>query len=176
MSKKYEHGDIATFYFVVISDKEKRIQGWTDDKDLAKYYMDFHKCKRFILKEITRPIDEINKILEENLHDEIVICNIVVKSKEKKKGFDVIPIPATNTEILFINEEVNGFMTSYIDYGYLNQVIPYLDKEYQRALRDIFLSDIIKQVIHSKKSNIAMNIQYDQLSILFRSFPEYFGK
>lgn len=176
MSKHYEKGDIATFYFIIAeSNNDSRIQGWTDEKVLAESYIEFHKCKSFKMKSITRPIEEINKILEENIHDEITIHNLIVKDPDKPGKVRTIPVPVTETEFTFIREESNTFMTSMVDYGYLNTVIPYLKKDYIKALKSIFLIPIIHLVVNNKQSEITSLIQFDELGVLFRSFPEYFG-
>ena len=75
---KYQPGDIVTYYFIIKEfDGNKIIQGWTDNKELAKFYMDFHKCKKFKIKTITDSIEEINKIREENWNDEIKLFHII---------------------------------------------------------------------------------------------------
>lgn len=179
---KYERGDVVTYYFVIYEDKkrdEQRIQGWTDDKSLAKIYMEFHNCKNLFLKSITKTIDEIAKILEENRNDEIQITNINVRNRERhKKGEECVgmAIPATQTECQFINEETANFMIQDIRYSYLNTAIPYLKNKYQKALDDIILWPIIKKVCDNKESAIVKCIELDQLLVLFRSFPDLFGK
>ena len=133
MSKKYEPGDTATFYFVITEyNGHKEIQGWTDQKELVQVYMDFHKCKKFHVKKITNTIEEINKIVEENIHDEIGIYNISIKDRGKKyEKIKEINIPATVTEIMFLNEEANTCMASQIGYSELNEMIPFLKNKYQ---------------------------------------------
>ena len=176
---KYEVGDIVTYYFIIVEDSNgKRIQAWSDHKELVKYYMEFHKCKQFVIKSLTKPIEEISKILEENLHDEIKIHNMIIKNKDgkKEKEWKTIPIPATETEYMFISEETNTYIASRINYSYLNESIPYLKGKYQRALHDIFLTDVIKKVIHGQNPKSTQMIMFDQLMVLFESFPDNFGK
>ena len=67
------------------------------------------------------------------------------------------------------------FLASRIDYGLINDAIPYMKKKYQNILQSVFLTDVIKKVIYSKNSNFTNSIQFDELMILFRSFPENFG-
>ena len=177
MNKRYEPDDVATFYFIINEfNNHKEIQGWTDSMDLAKIYMDFHKCKNFHLKKMTSTIEEINNIIEENLHDEISIYNISIKDRNKKYGKVVdINIPATVTEINFLNEESSTYMASQINYSSLNAVIPFLKDKYQKAMSDILLIDVINSVIHNKTSHITNCIEFDHLMILYRSFPDNFG-
>lgn len=176
---KYEVGDIVTYYFIIVEDDNgKHIQAWSDNKDLVKFYLEFHNCKKFVLKTMTRTVEEISKILEENLHDEIKIHNIHIKDTKSKNGtgYKTISIPATETEFMFINEESNTFMASRINYSFINEAIPYLKGKYRDALKNIFLTDIIKKVIHGQNPKITQMIEFDQLLILFESFPENFGK
>lgn len=175
--KQYEHGDIATFYFIINKfGNNNIIKAYTDSKDLAKIYMDFHKCKKFTIKKVTKPIDEITPILEENIHDEIGVYNIIIKDPDKKYGkTKEAIIPATMTEMHYINEEARTYMGSRVSYDNLNMMIPYLKNKYQRALHDILLNDVIAYVVHNKHSNILTDIDFDTLMMLYRSFPDEFG-
>ena len=178
---KYQSGDIVTFYFVIKDmGSEKIIQGWTDNKEIAKFYIEFHKCKDFKLKKITNTIEEINKISEENWNDEIKLFNIITRNRNKKSkhddNFETIAIPATETEIRFVREETSTFLASRINYGLLNEVIPYMKKKYRDVLESIFLTDIIRKVIYNKNERITQLVEIDQLMILYKSFPENFGK
>jgi len=177
---KYQPGDIVTYHFIIKEmNGDKIIQAWTDSKEIAKFYLDFHKCKYFRVKSLTKSIEEITKILEENWNDEIRIFNIITKNrtgKHKDEEFITISIPATETEMMFIREESSTFLASRINYGYINEAIPYMKKKYQDVLQSIFLTDVIRKVIYSHKVKFAQSIQFDELMILFRAFPENFGK
>lgn len=174
---KYEPGDIATFYFIINEYNDtKEIKGWTSKKQLAEFYIDFHKCPKYQLKKITKPIEEIYKITEDYYHSEIIIGNILVKNREKKGEVKLISIPATQDELNFIHEESSTFFATMMGYSYLNNVIPYLKKKYIEALDDIFLSSVIKKAIHNQSDKINQYIQLDELMILLKSFPENFGE
>lgn len=176
---KYETGDIATYYFVVMEDDGKnRIIGWTDKKELVKAYLEFHKCEKFKLKEVTKTIDEIGYILEENVHDEIKLLNIRVKDPDHKKGKEetkFILIPETEFSSIFISSEEQTFLASRINYSYINSAVPYLKDKYQKALNDIFLLDIIDAAINNKDTKIGRKMLFDELLILVRNFPDRFG-
>lgn len=178
---KYEPGDIATFYFVVKEHgSEKIIQGWTDNKEIAKFYMEFHKCKYFKLKSVTNNIEEIYKItIEENMNDEIKLFHIITKNCGKhKKGesYGMVCIPATEVESTFIREEANAFMSSHVNYSLINDAFPYLKKKYQNILQSIFLPDVISKVVYNKNPRFTQEIEFDHLMILFKTFPENFGE
>ena len=171
--KKYEEDDTMTCYFVVYDDdRSKIIRGWTDDKDLAKMYMDFHKCKHYKMKKVTNTFREVYHILEENINDEINIYNMNTRAKKGSKG---ITVPLTGTEHTLINEESNTFIASRVNYGYINDAFYYLKDKYQKALKHILLEDVMKNVVYSKHTKITLNLEIDDLMTLFLSLPDQFG-
>lgn len=177
---KYEPGDIVTYYFVVREDDKhgNRIVAWTDKKDLVQFYMKLHKCPNHRLKKITKTIEEINQIIGENRYEEIKIGNIYTLNRNSKKNRELVTVslPITDTEFLFVREECNSFYSGEIDYGYLNGVIPYMKKKYQNVLEDILLLSIIKKVVYNKNDKINQQLDLDQLILLFKCFPDDFGK
>ena len=150
------------------------IKAWTDKKKLATFYMEFHNCPRYILKTITKRIEDIVAITEENLHDEINIVNIYTRKNDKGDG-KLITIPATELEATIIREEANTFFQTKIDYSLLNEASGFLKEKYQRAFNKIFLTSIIRYVIHNKHDEVVQQINLDQLLVLIKSFPEDFN-
>jgi hypothetical protein len=173
---KYSVGDIVTYYFIVQKDdnNSKVIKAWTDNKKLAKFYLEFHHCPNFRLKKLTDRIENISKITEENYHDEIVLYNALIKGKGGKSK--IIVIPATEIEIRFINEECQSFLYTKIDYSYLSNAIPFMKEKYQKAFDNIFLNSIIKKVIEERSDKYNSLIELDQLQVLVESFPDSFGR
>lgn len=173
---KYDDGDMVTYYFVVNDDgRNKMIQGWTDDKNLAKSYMDLHKCKNYKLKTITKPFEEISAILEDNQHDEIQIKNILIRNPKKHNRAKYIPTPITDTEWRYINEECRTLLSSMVNYAFLDTAIPYLKKKYKDDLKNILLIDSIGVTIHGKRSPVLERISLDQMIVLLYSFKDNFG-
>lgn len=171
---KYEPGDTVTYYFILRDDDDKVIKAWTDKKKLAEFYMEFHNCPSYVLKTVTKTIEEIVAITEENLHDEINIVNLYTRKNNKGDG-KLITIPATELEATIIREEANTFFQTKIDYGLLNEAISFLKPRYRKAFDRIFLSSIIRYVIHNKHDAITQQINLDQLMVLIKSFPNDFG-
>lgn len=178
--KRYDPEDIMTCYFVVLDDgKNRQIRGWTDSKPLAEAYMEFHSCKGMRLKSLTKKFEDMVDILNENNNDEIQIFNITIRDPEKKKKHQDntkrISIPATDVEMMFIRDEGASFMYTTISYSYIFSAFPYLKNKYQKALSQIFLTDVMDKVLHNRMSPLVQTIQIDQLSLFVRSFPEQFG-
>lgn len=173
---KYDEGDLATYYFVINDNGVDRIiQGWTDNKDLANSYMEFHKCKNYKLKTVTKNIEEISEILEDNKHDEIQIKNIVIRHPKHPSKMKYVPAPITETEWRFINEECKTLLSSMVNYAFLNSAIPYLKGKYKEDLERILLIDAIRVTIHGKRSPILESVQLDQMMVLLYSFKDNFG-
>lgn len=176
--KRYEEDDIMTCYFVIYDDGNiKIVRGWSDNKEYAQMYLDFHKCKHYRLKKMTDTCREVVKILEENYNDEIELYNLSIRDKNGKKGelMKSIVVPMTNTEHTLVNEEINEFMASRINYGYINEAFYYLKSKYQKALKAIFLEDVMKKVVYEKHGKFVQQMQLDELMVLYRSLPDQFG-
>lgn len=175
---KFDSGDIVTIYFVVTHGTSRTgIQAWTFEKTLADFYMEFHKCKHFKLKSMKGTIEEMYKITEENIHDEIAIYNLWTHDpKDPTSDKPVtIPVPMTGTEYQHVNGECQSFMQNDIDYSLLSQGMDYMEPEYQKLLARTGLTDIIRYVIHNKQSKFVEGLQMDQLMVFARSFPDCFG-
>ena len=178
---KYEDDEVITYYFIIKEDDfgKKIIQAWTENKTLAKYYMEFHKCKDFRLKILTDTSKNISKIVEENLHDEILIYNLITKNRKKnKKGEDIVTIavPLTSTEKKFIQDEIETLGATSVDYGCINDAMSYLKNKHQQTLQSIFLLDMIKSVVYSQNNKFVHNIEFDELMLLYKHFDYNFGK
>ena len=174
MMKKYEEDDIVTFYFVTYEKgNEKCIRGWTDNKDLADVYMHFHSCKYYRMKKMKDSVREIYKIIEENTNDEIQLYSINTRGKRGSKS---MMVPMTLTEFNLLSEESNTFLSSRVNYGYINDVMYYLKGKYRDALEAAGLVDIIKAVLYGKNSKFIENTSIDNLMVLFMSLPDQFGE
>ena len=165
--------EILSMYFVIIHDKDgKRIQAWSESKDLAESYIEFYGSDMLSLKKITKTGVYIEDIIRENINDEIGLKLITVRDGDKTKE---IYIPATKTDSLLINDESSSMLSSRIDYGFLNGALYFLKDKYQDALQDIFLEAAIRQVVHNDHQKIFDKIKLDQMAILYYSRKDMFG-
>ena len=172
--KRYERGDDATFYFVIHKQrgKEKYIKAWTDNKEMLKFYMDFHETKNFSVKKISDRIESIQKLVEENLNDEITIGHVRIGDKHGEQL--LVALPVTETEMQFIREEDTSYMATTIDYSLINNLYPTLKKKYQHALEKILLIPIADFNVNNKFNEMVGRIFLNNVKILHRSFPDEF--
>lgn len=171
---------LVTFY-LVINDRlefdDARIQAWSDQKDLAKFYMAFHRCKHFTLRKITDTLYNMNRLLDECYHGEITLYNAVTKDRSKKRSsaYKYVRVPMTNNEIAIIKAENSGLAGTAVNYTILNDLYPYMSKKRKRLANDMMLTDAIKATIHNQPSQRIMGVKIDELYMLYRIFPETFG-
>ena len=164
MKEKYQDDDLVTYYFVINDDgRNKMIQAWSDDKKMVKFYMEFHNCKRFYMKELTKTFDEITKILDENNNDEIKIFNLTTRSKKHPHRVEYVPVPMTASEFSFIDSECKSYLSSMVNYSFISSALPYIKERYKHDLKMTMLIDIIDSVVHAKHSKLVEEIQFDQL-------------
>lgn len=176
---RYESGDVVTYWFVICTDRHgSRVQAFSDNKDLVKAYMEFHKSPDFEIKPMTDKIDTLAEIINENTHDEIQIANLRIrdpKAKDGKNPMRLIQAPVTETELILLNDDTNNFLNSAIPYGYLNAAIPYLKDKWQEVLDDIFLPDVIRKVVHQQTTSRMADINLDQLMLMLKIPNAHFG-
>lgn len=174
-----EDDDIVTYWFVIREEERgKYIQAYSRDKKLVKAYIDFHRCPRFTLKEITDKMKNIVPIINQHVHDEIAIIGISTKDPEAKKGqykMKLIQIPMTEEERLMLEENVKDYMQIDIPYGYLNSVKPYLKKKYRDALDAVFFPDVVNHVLYHDDPQRLRYVTLDQLVLFIKTNRANFG-
>lgn len=169
---KYESDDKVSCYFV-IDEKLNIIRAWSDNKDYAKVYMEFHNNKFYKLRKVTKLFSDIIQILEENINDEINLYNINTKDKHHKTKSIVIPM--TGTEFTLINDEGATYLSSRIDYGFINECMSLLKGKYKKGLDQILLTDVIQSTVYNKHSKVCQELGVDDLMVLYHSLPDQFG-
>lgn len=171
---KYEEDDLMTCYFVIYEQgSSKIISAWSDNKEYAKAYIDFHKCKYYRIKKVSDTARNIMKIIEENLYDEIGMHNITTRDKNGQPTTMVIPM--TETERNLISSEADSLLASRVNYGYINEAMYFLKDKYQKALKNILMKASIDMVVYSKPNKIINTIEIDELMVLLYTLPDKFG-
>lgn len=174
--KVYESDEEVTIYFVVFKKGAVRnVQAWSDNKELAKAYVEFHNCKDMKVRSLTKEMKDMIKLINENNHDEIEIQNLIMRDPKHRYSVKEVAVPMTASEGLVLRSDENSFMSSWIDYSLMNQAIPFMKNKWQRVLKAIHVEDVIASAVHSKQSKFTNSIKLDQLSVLLRSLPEHFG-
>lgn len=176
--KPYERGDIVTYYFVIMTDGDKRIiNAWTDDKQLAKFYMEFHKCPKFTLKPVTKAAEEFVDVINDNALDEIKIHRIKIRNPDgsKKKPLKYVEVPMTENERGLIRTNSTDLMGFQVNYSLLNEMMPYLKGFYRKGLEMIMLPEAIKISCYSKSGRMWSQCELDELLLFYTSNPEVFG-
>lgn len=177
--QKYDENDEVTLYFIIFKDRlETRICAWSDNKDYAKVYMEFHKCKNMEIRSRTDVFKRLIPILEENIHDEIQFMNLNVRNpnKNKKHKTTNIMVPMTETESDLLNYELNTKMSSVIDYNLINRMFYYLKDKYQKALKGILLKPMMEYVVHNKRNELLLDIDLDELMVFAKLTIDSFGE
>ena len=158
-------------------DKElnsNKIAAWSDDKNLIKYYLDFHNCKTFQTIKVEGTIEEYSDLLNDNIHDEITIANIRIRNSSKPYQEKIVQIPITDSEIDFIQTEEESYSSGRIDYGVLEKYYHRMKNKYRKIFDNILLTDVMMKVIHGDDSRYLNKIKQDQLAILYRLFSGNF--
>lgn len=176
--KQYDPDDVITCYFIVMEDSGRRIiKAWSDNKNFAKFYMDFHKCDSFTMKAITKKARDLIDIINENTNDEIMIARLKIRNpdRSKKHPTKTVEVPITETEHALIRESLGDLMGLRVDYSFLRDVLPYLKGYYRKGLEMLMLPEAIKQAVYNKPGQMWKDCEYDELIMLFVSNPEMFG-
>lgn len=179
--QKYDYlTDQVTFYFITVTDPtngEKWIKAFTDNRDLANFYLDFHHCPNLGLRKLTGTLEEIIPIVNsECRNDEIDVYHFQMRAR--KPGSDLtelVSVPATQQEYTQVQEQAQTFCSSKVNYHDINEVLPRLRGKYQSALATIGLLDVIGNVIRGKHTRFTREIAIDELRILVKFFPVDFG-
>ena len=136
--KKYDADERVTVYFVVRKSKregvESSIQAYSDDEYLVKAYMDFHKCKNFKIRTMTNRFDNILKVVEENMFDEIMPIPLTIRDPDNRSKTTTIVVPMTQNEHNLVTTEAHQLLATRIRYQALSSSIEFLKDKYQRAL------------------------------------------
>lgn len=172
--------DQVTVYFVMLKDPQhdkKIIKAYTDNKDLVKFYLEFHNCKYYSLHKLEDTYGKIVPILNENHQQEIGISYIYTrdpKRKNKDKPMKLIPVPLTTLEVDWLEELHSTSCGAMVNYHFIHDSLwPILKDKYQKALSVIGLKDAIVKEIYNNK-NVFSRIWYDDVALLSKFFQDEF--
>lgn len=178
--KKYDDEDEVTMYFIIRrkknADNDGYIAAYSDNRTLAEAYIEFHNCDIFKIKAMKDKFDHICKVLQENPHDEIEICNITIRDPDNPHKSKLLAVPMTRSEQTLVNGESLTLMASRVNYRVLGSMVDFLKDKYRNALSILHLKDAIAQAEQtSQVSKFIANIEIDDLVVFCRTCPEDFG-
>ena len=77
--RKYDRDDIVVLYIITFDDgRNNSVQAWTDDKEMAKSYLEFHSSHRMKMRVIKKRLRDLMDVINQNRNDEISICNLII--------------------------------------------------------------------------------------------------
>lgn len=174
-----DYDDEVVFYVIYSRELEKDcIIGWSDDKDLAKSYYEFHKCKNVYMKKLEGIYEKIYDILKDYINEQIFLKKL--KTIDNNKIIKLV-VPITVTEESLIYDQIETMCSFLVNYHDIIGWAEYLDKDYFNALNYLYLIDIARAQIygddpeHDKRINIKNFIEFDEIKLLTRLSPTTFG-
>ena len=165
------------------------VVAWSQNKDLAKFYMKFHKCKYMKLKTITDYPKYIHEhIINNNINCEIQLAPLPSKKYNKNTNSEYFIVPVTELELTDLNEFSGLFCEGLIDYKIIHSYYPYLKKKYRKAIDLILLPLIIQDVLFTSYKTFSSenydefinmrihDLELDKIALLYFIEPQLFEK
>jgi hypothetical protein len=185
----YDVDDMVKYYFICDKTGSMEIRGsrkrgsviaWSDDANLIKAYITFHKCSNHYIRTVEDRFQDIIKILNdaEIYHKQLAIVNLTTRNRSGKHRDDlteIIQLPLTNQEEEFISDIIADSYGSLINYLMIDDFYKKLKPRYRAALKSIGLIDMMNSSMRNVKSEFANSIIMDELMILIMEHRSSFG-
>ena len=190
----YSYDEKITIY-VITYNNPNDLRSTTDiiacskNKNLAKFYIEFHKCKYMKLRTIIDYPKYINEhIINNNINCEIQLAPMNSKIYNKNTDSTYFIVPVTELELTDLNEFSGFFCDGLIDYKNIHLYYSYLKNKYRKALDIILLGSVIKDVLFTSKKQFSnenwkeheemtiTNIEMDNIALLYLIEPHLFEK
>jgi len=178
--KAYEYDDMVTCYFVISTDPDPSIgktyiRGYTDDKKLVQFYMEFHNCPKYKLKEATKTYREILKMRNDYPNDEISIHNLDTRDPEKPGKVKIVSLPLTTTEADHLKEVSSSHGTSLYNISLINDYLSLFKGKYQKALNLFGMHDLVRAEVYNQKTEFTQNVKMDEVQLLIKYYHTEFS-
>lgn len=157
--------------------KEYIIHAFTDDKDMFDAYMSIHNKDVFKVTTYKSPLEEINKIVNHNLHAEIDFYMMLTRDPKHPNRMVEVPVPMTADEKDIFNDSKLHMSFNGDDelYSSIYNNVEYLDDEYKDALTILSLDEMCRYILGRPGStNILDNMSFDELRFFFKVHAETF--
>ena len=170
-----ELDDIVTYYIIYDTHLpwKENIAGWTDDKLIAEFYMEFHNYDGFVMKKIKGRFQEIINVLNNSINEEIDLysdlkTNVNGKLKE-------ITLPLTTNECTILTLAKSTMLADLVSYEILMRAYPRFNRKYQQALKNLFLLDIAGYVLNGNESEFTADLDFDDVVVLTTMTTQFGG-
>ena len=176
-SSFYKNDKIDKLYDEYAKDKKSTniVKAWSDDKELVEFYIKFHNCKHFDVIVIDTTLDDIYDIINPSGNDEIKIVNLAIRDPDKPHKEKYIKVPMTEQEIDTMRLESESWGSDRINYHIIEKYYRLLKNKYKKIFNNILLLDILENIRTGSSTKILKEIKYDQLMLLYRTFPDNFN-
>lgn len=185
----YDYDEMISIYLVIHESKKDTfnddIVAWSKEKDLAKFYLQFHNCKNLKLKKYKDyPKNILNNVINNHINTEIKLANLRTYNEKGKETILVAPV--TDLEMTELHEFTGVFCDTLIDYRSIHKLLGYFKKKYQKALGVILLPLIVNFVLFVGEktftsrdkgldSYLANQITIDEIKMLYFLEEDLFG-
>ena len=173
--KTYLEGDQIIIYCITFEDTRETItHAWTDDKELAKWYLKFHHSKRMKLKRIDTTYEDARDFISNYMYEQIKVGYLMTKHP-RKKGSVTIPFPVTDAERQFLDDEVADLCNGYVGYQTIYEMAPFLKRKWESLLmKDLQLYSVLEYVINNHIGKIEWITGMDEVRMLQMYMPDKF--
>ena len=171
----YSEGDQITIYCIMFDDDREVITwAWTDNKELAKWYLKFHNSKQMKLKRIDTIYEDARDFISNYMYEQIKVGYLMTKDPHNK-GSITIPFPVTDAERQYLDDESADLCNGYVGYRTIYEMAPFLKRKWESLLmKDLQLYPILEYVIHSHIGKIEWIAGMDEVCMLQMYMPEKF--
>lgn len=189
----YSYDEMRTLYVITYHNPNIELKfmtdiiAWSNDKNLAKFYMKFHKCKFMKLNKIHGYPKELINIMNENINCEIYIAPLRTRNLNNNEII-FVNVPVTELEMTDIRS-LSGIMNDTdINYRIIYEYYDYFKNKYRKALDTILLGTITEEILFTSKKTFSsgnddefhnmysINIGIDEIAYLYYREPELFEK
>lgn len=166
--------DFVNCWFVVFDDPKHKINevvAWSKDKQLVKFYLEFHGTKKLKAKKLSDYQKNIAEMCNAHINEEIQIAHLITKVDNKMIA---VMAPVTQLDLTQIHDFSGSFCETDINYATLHVFMSIFKNRYQKALNTILLNEVIEAVIFPKSNLRITSVHLDELVLLHRLIVDLF--
>jgi hypothetical protein len=147
--------------------------GWTEDKNLADFYLEFHHCKDIVVKKYEGPYRGIIGTLNDNANEKIEIYWIRTRIGRKVKP---VAVPMTTNEQRVLTQSTQTYCQGdLVEYQQIINLLPHLKKKYREAMKFLYFNELARNAIGGETTNFIAFVELDEARLLPKLYPQNFG-